>query len=225
MSPQVEQDTGPAPRHGGARVSEEQATPTGRTRRALLVAVPVLAVAGVLTWRSRGDRDDLAASVTNEAAIAEFAPASRSAPLALAGPALEEGAAQVDVAEHRGSVVVVNLWGSWCAPCRAEAPMLQKNATTYAEQGVTFVGVNVSDSPAAARAFERTYAITYPSIDDSVQQRAFLALREYVPSSAVPSTLVLDREGRVAARVIGQISDSTLRALLDGVLAETTGAL
>jgi thiol-disulfide isomerase/thioredoxin len=224
VSPQDEHDTASALRHGSGHMSAEQATPTGRTRRALLVAVPVLAVAGVLTWRSVGDRDDLAAETTNEAAIAEFAPASRSTPLALAGPALEEGAAQVDVAGYRGSVVVLNLWGSWCAPCRAEAPMLQQNATTYAEQGVAFIGVNVSDSPPAARAFERTYAITYPSIDDSVQQRAFLALREYVPSSAVPSTLVLDREGRVAARVIGQINDSTLRALLDAVLAETTVA-
>ena len=206
-------------------MSQEQVNPsTGHRRRALLIAVPVFAVAGVVTWSAKGDREDLAASVTNEAAIAEFPPASRGEPLALAGPALQEGAAPVDVAEHRGSVVVVNLWGSWCAPCRAEAPMLQETATAYATQGVTFIGVNVSDAPAAARAFERTYAITYPSIDDSVQMRAFLALREYVPSSAVPSTLVLDRQGRVAARVIGQISGSTLTALLDAVVAEGPGA-
>jgi len=190
----------------------------------VLIAVPVLAVAGVVTWRAKGDREDLAADLTNEAAVAEFPLASRREPLVLAGPALEEGAAPVDVAEYRGSVVVLNLWGSWCAPCRAEAPMLRDTAATYAERGVTFLGVNVSDEPDAARAFERTYAITYPSIDDSVRLRAFLALRDYVPSSAVPSTLVLDRQGRVAARVIGQISGSTLTALLDTALAEVPGA-
>jgi len=215
VSPEVNHDTGP---------DTDPVASRRPTRRTLLIAVPVLAVAGALTWRAKGDREDLAASFTNEAAIAEFAPASRGEPLTLAGPALQEGAAPVDVADHRGSVVVVNLRGSWCAPCRAEAPMLQEKAGAYAAQGVAFLGVNVSDEPDAARAFERTYAITYPSIDDSVQLRAFLALREYVPSSAVPSTLVLDRQGRVAARVIGQINASTLSALLDAVLAEGPGA-
>jgi len=225
MSPQADHDTSPAPRpDDGTRMSQEQATSSSRSRRAVLIAVPVLVVAGVVTWRAKGDREDLAADFTNEAAIAEFAPGSRGEPLTLSGPALEEGAAPVDVAGYRGSVVVLNLWGSWCAPCRAEAPMLRDTASAYAAQGVSFLGVNVSDSPAAARAFERTYAITYPSIDDSVQVRAFLALREYVPSSAVPSTLVLDRQGRVAARVIGQISASTLTALLDAALAEAPGA-
>lgn len=198
--------------------------PTPRSRRTVLIAVPVAALSAVVIWRSSGG-DDLPDSTTDEAAIAEFPPASRGEPLALSGPALDPDApnAQVDVADHRGSVVVINVWGSWCAPCRAEAPVLQEAAASYAPDGVQFIGVNVKDSPAAARAFERTYTISYPSIDDSVQSQAFLDLREYVPASAIPSTLVLDRAGRVAARVIGQISASTLRALLDAVVAEDDG--
>lgn len=195
-----------------------------RTRRAVLFGVAVLAVGGLIAWRTSYD-DELADSAPNDVAIQEFAPTSRGEPLALSGPALDSGAAgaagaRVDVADYRGGVVVVNLWGSWCSPCRAEAPVLQDNATRYAAQRVQFVGVNVKDSPAAARAFERRYGITYPSIDDSVEGQAFLALRDVVPASAIPSTIVLDRSGRVAARVIGQISDPTLRALLDAVLAE-----
>lgn len=188
----------------------------------ILVATPLVIAGSFVAWQA-GTDDPLPSSGPAAGPIQEIAPEDRSDPLKLSGPVLgEEGesALEVDVADYRGSVLVVNVWGAWCAPCRAEAPVLQGNATLYADEGVRFLGVNVKDTPSAARAFERRYGITYPSIDDSVQRQAFLQLSGEVPAAAIPSTLVLDRQGRVAARVIGQIGDATLRALLDAVLAE-----
>lgn len=92
-------------------------------------------------------------------------------------------------------------------------------SAAYAAQEVRFVGVNVQDNVAAAIAFERRFGITYPSFDDQ-QGKVTLALSEYLPASVVPATLVLDRDGRVAARVLGAVEESTLRSLLDTVLAE-----
>lgn len=201
-------------------------------RRAVLLTVPVLAVAGLAAWRTVGDEPaDDSGSAAN--AIQEIPEVSRGTSLELSGPLLGAdavdadavnadvaGASTVDVADYRGLVVVLNVWGSWCAPCRAEAPVLRDNATAYADRGVQFLGVNVKDSPSAAKAFERRYGIDYPSLDDSIEGQALLQLRGEVPAAAIPSTLVLDRQGRVAARVLGEITDSTLRALLDAVLAE-----
>lgn len=210
-----------------------------------------MAVVGAVTWWrletpiGGGDGFNGASTETSTdvtGSIQEIPAASRTEPLTLSGPALGEdldqseaeseaesttdsgkGSVTVDVADFRGSVAVVNVWGSWCSPCRAEAPVLREAASAYEDRGVRFLGVNVKDTPAAARAFERRYNITYPSIDDSVYGRAFLDLRGQVPASAIPSTLILDRQGRVAARVIGQISATTLRTLVDTVLKEDPG--
>lgn len=114
----------------------------------------------------------------------------------------------------RGHVVVLNVWGSWCAPCAAEAPDLAAVSTETADRGVRFVGIDVRDNPAAGQAFERKYAITYPSFDDGDG----LVLAQFagiIPVSAVPSTLVVDRGGVVRARVVGRIDDTTLRELIE----------
>lgn len=113
----------------------------------------------------------------------------------------------------RGHVVVLNVWGSWCAPCRAEAPDLAAISTETGVRGVRFVGIDVRDNPSAARAFERNYAITYPSFDD--QDGLVLAqFTGIVPVSAVPSTLVVDRNGIIRARVVGRVQATTLRGLI-----------
>lgn len=114
----------------------------------------------------------------------------------------------------RGHVVVLNVWGSWCAPCRAEAPDLSKISKETAPRGVRFVGIDVRDNPAAALAFERNYGITYPSFDD--QHRLVLAqFTGIIPVSAVPSTLVVDRSGLIRARVVGRVTGPTLRGLIE----------
>ena len=149
--------------------------------------------------------------------VTEYPVGDRGRPVELSGGTLTDDV--LDLADLRGDVVVVNVWGSWCVPCRIEAPVLARVSQEYREAGVSFVGVNVKDNRAAAVAFEEEYGIAYPSIEDT-DGRAVLALSQYVPASAVPVTLVLDRDGRVAARVLGAVREATLRALLDSALAE-----
>lgn len=151
--------------------------------------------------------------------VTEYAPEDRGEPVTLSGTGLTGEA--IDIAAWRGDVVVINVWGSWCAPCREEAPILAATSAAYADQGVRFVGVNVRDNPAAAIAFEESYGISYPSIDDS-NGKALLSLAEHLPGAGVPVTLLLDRDGRPAARVLGAVQESTLTALVDTVLAEPT---
>lgn len=125
----------------------------------------------------------------------------------------------IDVADWRGDVVVLNFWYAACPPCRAEAPDLAEISTDYAEMGVHLLGVNPRDDAATADAFARTYSIPYPSLDDG-DATAVAALEGLVPLRAMPTTVVLDREGRPAARIVGLATDTTLRGLIDDVLAE-----
>ena len=197
-------------------------------RRHLLATLVGSAVAGVAMGQlyvSLADANeqtqgsgDLDAGADQRLA-AEFAPDERGEPVEVSGTTLTGGS--LSLSSSRGRVVVVNVWGSWCPPCREEAPMLAAASRTY-EGRVDFVGVNVRDNRASAMAFETRYGIEYPSIEDT-DGRAVLALNQYVPANAVPATLVLDREGRVAARVLGAVREATLRALLKSVLAEPAG--
>lgn len=125
-----------------------------------------------------------------------------------------------DSDDHAGKVLVVNVWGSWCPPCREEAPGLRRVSEETRDRGVQFIGIDVRDNDAAARAFEREYKITYPSIRTADSAAAMLAFSSVLPRNAVPSTVIVDREGRVAARVIGKTTYVTLRDLIDDVLAE-----
>ncbi|MFP5335353.1 MAG: TlpA family protein disulfide reductase [Actinomycetes bacterium] len=160
--------------------------------------------------------------VSGDGTVTTVAVAERSEPVELTGTTA--GGDEVDLADWRGDVVVLNVWYAACAPCRAEAPDLVETAAAYADDGVRFLGINTRDDAAGALAFERTYGIPYPSVLDASSGAALLALRGDVPPQAVPTTLVLDREGRVAARVLGRAEGSTLRGLLDDVLAEEAAA-
>lgn len=119
----------------------------------------------------------------------------------------------------RGSVVVMNFWGSWCTPCREEAPALGTLARNFAGTDVRFVGVDIRDDPASAEAFMRTFRIAYPSLNDPNDLVA-LDFHGTVPPAGIPTTLVIDRSGRIAARIVGQASYSGLRALIKQVKAE-----
>jgi peroxiredoxin len=119
--------------------------------------------------------------------------------------------------ELSGDVAVLNFWGSWCAPCRVESPEFQEVYTEVADDGVQFLGLNVKDQQQFAQAFVTSKGITFPSLFDPKGQVA-LAFRDY-PASAIPSTIVLDRESRVAAVYTGEVRQDDLRA----VLAQLTG--
>jgi peroxiredoxin len=120
---------------------------------------------------------------------------------------------------YRGKVIVLNFWGSWCEPCRAEAPALGTLARQMYSRGVRFVGVDVRDEPDAARGFMQTFSISYPSLSDPNDEIALL-FHATVPPSAIPTTLVIDRTGRIAARIVGGANYSGLKALIDDVAAE-----
>lgn len=119
-----------------------------------------------------------------------------------------------------GVVTVVNVWGSWCGPCRVEAPVLREVSQQYDDRGVEFLGLNVRDNDAAALAFERRFKISYDSVTTSDSPRVSLAFGGLLTTAAVPMTVVVDPERRVAARVIGAVTAATLRALLESVLEE-----
>lgn len=148
-----------------------------------------------------------------------FSPGSRSAAPAVTATTLS--GRRFSLASERGRVVVLNFWGSWCSPCRAEAPRLAALATYFGHDPVSFFGDDVHDYATAAQAFERDFRISYPSLNDPGEQVA-LAFHSTVPPTAIPSTLVIDRAGKIAARVIGEVSYDGLRALIAKVLAEQT---
>jgi thiol-disulfide isomerase/thioredoxin len=119
----------------------------------------------------------------------------------------------LSLSDYRGSVVVINFWGSWCAPCRAEAPDLSALAQNEAPHGVHFLGIDIRDTTVAADAFIKSFGISYPSLNDPGDDLA-LAFRGTVPPAAIPTTLVIDRSGRIAARILGSVSYDSLHALI-----------
>lgn len=115
-----------------------------------------------------------------------------------------------------GKVIVYNVWGSWCAPCRAEAPELQAAAEKTADKAV-FIGLNTRDVDSAApRLFNKNNGVTYPSIFDP-DGRLLLGFAGELPPSAIPTTLLVDGEGRIAARVVGATTTTTLVGLVDDI--------
>jgi thiol-disulfide isomerase/thioredoxin len=123
-----------------------------------------------------------------------------------------------DSSSLAGSVAVVNFWGSWCAPCRVESPQFQQVSTQVASQGVRFLGVNVKDEEQFAKAFVATQGITFPSLYDPRGEVA-LAFRDY-PANAIPSTIVLDRQNRVAAVYTAAVKPDDLRRTLASLTGE-----
>jgi thiol-disulfide isomerase/thioredoxin len=134
---------------------------------------------------------------------------------AISGPAL--GSTQtISTQDFRGKVVVINVWGSWCPPCRKEAPDLQA-ASVETKDVAQFVGITSKDyDPAPAEAFVRSFKITYPSIYDPTG-KVLLAFAGDLPPSAIPSTLIIDRQGRLAVRVLSEVSKITLVDMINDV--------
>lgn len=151
------------------------------------------------------------ASPTDPVGLTVIAPPNREPAPSIAGNTLSGGTA--DVAAMRGDPVVVNAWASWCAPCREEIPVLKKAAT--ANPRVKFLGLNVQDRPEAAAAFASQVAIPWPSIEDP--QGQILSQIPGVPPKALPSTIAIDRQGRIAARVVGPVKPEMVQPLLDSV--------
>lgn len=124
------------------------------------------------------------------------------------------------LSDYAGEVVVFNVWASWCAPCRAEAGALEEVALQFDGKGVQFIGLNTRDSRSAAQAFIRNFGVTYPSLVDT-DGRIQLLFNDSLPPQAIPSTIVIDQQGRVAARALGTVTAATLRAMIEPLLDES----
>ncbi|MFB7251051.1 TlpA family protein disulfide reductase [Microbacterium sp. NPDC056234] len=152
--------------------------------------------------------------------VLEIAPEDREDPIEFAG--VTEDGEEFDSADLAGDVTVVNFWYAGCPPCRVEAPDLEAVWQDYQDEGVAFIGVNTLDEPDTAKAFAETYGITYPSLMDAQTGEAKLAFARVISIQATPTTLVLDKQGRVAARVLGELeSASILETLVKDALAES----
>ena len=156
--------------------------------------------------------------VSGDGSIERLAPDKRSSPLTLSGTTI--AGAPWKVADARGRVLVLNVWGQWCGPCVAEMPHLQQvwSQLSAAGKPVQFMGINFRDSVETAKAFVRANKVTYPSLQDD-GGATLLALRG--TANTTPTTLVLDRRGRIAARVSGPVTAATLNGLVNDVLGES----
>jgi thiol-disulfide isomerase/thioredoxin len=155
--------------------------------------------------------------VAGDGSVTEFTAGDRKSALQINGT-LFNGTTVVP-ADLQGKVTVLNFWFAACAPCRVEAPILEELHQEFKPQGVQFYGVNLRDEKATAEAFDKSFNLTYPSFDDK-DGGVLLAVSGLVPPGAVPTTLVLDKQGRVASRVLGEIQKGTLKALIAAAVAE-----
>jgi len=154
--------------------------------------------------------------IAGDGTVTEFLPANRKPAVEWSGET--ESGAKLSSTQRKGVVTVVNFWYASCAPCRAEAPDLVALAATYKD--VQFVGVNVRDSAATTIAFDKKFGITWPSIIDSKTGSVVLAFTVIVTPQAVPTTLVIDKDGRVSARILGRIDKSILGTLIKTAAGE-----
>ena len=188
-------------------------------RRLVVLGAAVLAAAALVIvlvagWAGSGHRD--VTDVDGNASAVLYDAGHQ--PLAPDFTATTLTGSELNFASYRGKVVVLNFWGSWCGPCRAEAPVLAVAAEQYKAAGVDFLGVDVRDTTASAEAFTRNFGITYPSVSDagSVITLDFTAV---VPIAGTPTTLVIDRTGHIAGAVFGPTTTGELSAML----AKVTG--
>jgi thiol-disulfide isomerase/thioredoxin len=167
----------------------------------LLLAVLLLGAATTACSSSAGTGDK--GYVDGQGVITRLAPQDRKSPGEISGTTLD--GSSLSLRKYAGKVIVLNVWGSWCPPCRKEARTLAGAARELATDGVVFVGVNTKDSsPDQGLAFQRRYDVPYPSFFDPAG-RTLLAFHGTLYPSAIPSTVVLDKQGRVAASILGEV--------------------
>jgi thiol-disulfide isomerase/thioredoxin len=194
------------------------------TRRRL--AFVAVAVAGLLVGCSHGD-DAVAQGGTFEFVspggktdIFYDPPGRRGRPGPVSGPELMDPARTVSVEDFTGKVVVINVWGQWCGPCRAEASALQQVYDVTRANGVALLGIDVRDNNRqAAQDFVKDRKVTFPSIYDPAM-RTMIAFGGKYPTSVIPSTLVLDRSHRVAAVFLRELLAEDLQPVVQRIAAE-----
>jgi peroxiredoxin len=194
-------------------------------KRALSLTAAAVAVVTVLAGCASDPLADQYASgttknyISGQGTINEIAPEDREAPVDFEGET--DAGETVNSADYTGDVLVLNFWYAGCPPCRVEAPDLEEVAQTFAADGVQFLGVNVRDQTATSLSFATEFGVGYPSVMDADDGNMLLAFAGTVAPNAVPTTLVIDRQGRVASRILGGIEGtSNLSTLIKDTLAE-----
>ncbi|WP_435604540.1 TlpA family protein disulfide reductase [Streptomyces sp. bgisy130] len=128
---------------------------------------------------------------------------------------------KLDVADYKGKVVILNVWGSWCGPCIAEAPNFSKVANETKDKGVQFLGINTRDSEKSqATSFEEEHKVPYPSLFDPTGRLMLRFPKGSLNPQSIPSTIAIDRHGKIAARSIGPLAEDDLRKMVDPLIAE-----
>lgn len=199
----------------------EQRSNRTRSRAALLTTGAAVAALVLSACGSGGTSGGSGGSnfVAGKDGISTVAKGSRAEAPDLSGPTVD--GKQLDVKDYKGKIVVVNVWGSWCPPCRAEAPNFVKVAKDTAAKGVQFVGINTRDANISlAQAFEKQQGVTYPSLYDPTSKLLLRFKKGTLNLQTIPSTIVIDRDGKIAARTLQALSEDKLREMLDPVLAE-----
>ena len=182
---------------------------------AAVLAGVVLIVVLATGWAGSGNSG--VTTVNGDANAVVYSAGHR--PLAPGFTATTLTGSKLSFSSYRGKVVVLNFWGSWCVPCRAEAPTLAAAAAKYQPSGVSFLGVDVRDTTASALAFAHSFHITYPSVSDE-SSAITLDFTAKVPIAGTPTTLVVDRTGHIAGAVFGTVTYSELTAILAKVTAK-----
>lgn len=175
-----------------------------------------------------GSGDELAAQyregtgqnyISGDGALTILAPDSRATPVEFSGET--DLGDTFSSADYAGQVMVVNFWYAGCPPCRLEAADLEAVYQEFKDQGVVFVGVNIMDQAPTALTFAKEFGVTYPSVLDANDGAVRLAFSGQIAPNAVPTTLVLDKDGRVAGRISGLLSDpEVLVGMIESVLEE-----
>jgi thiol-disulfide isomerase/thioredoxin len=192
---------------------------SSRTRAVARPVAAIVALVLLAACSGAGNRGTTNGFVSGDGSITRVDVADRKAAPVLEGDDLE--GRPLSTADFAGKTIVVNLWGPWCAPCRAEAPALDEVAKQYADKDVQFVGVLTrTNDPASAIAFNRKFGVTYPSFADQ-GGRLELGFIKSLPTTAIPTTWIIDSKGRVAARVVDKVTPSTLANLIDDVQKST----
>ncbi|MBO1769545.1 TlpA disulfide reductase family protein [Agrococcus sp. TF02-05] len=184
----------------------------GSIRRGLVAvgAAAALLLSGCASAAGPAGQARDAGYIAGDGIVTEIPQDRRTSPGSFSGPVATGG--EFDSAELDG-VALVNFWYAACPPCRVEAPVLAELHAEYGDR-VDFIGINVRDGGAQATAFEEEFAIEYPSVLDDVSAQGQLAFAGVVAPNAVPSTIILDAEGRVAARVSGAVTDTSILSTL-----------
>ena len=183
-------------------------------RRTVVTVTAVVAVllAGALTVTLLTQGKDNGSGSTTSDGVVEYQAAQRPLAPNVTGTSLT--GSTIKLSGYRGKTVVLNFWGSWCPPCRAEAPTLQVLDEQYSSKGVAFLGDDVGDTPTNALAFTRSDNITYPSFSDN----GYLVVADFsdagVAVSDTPTTVVIDKTGHVAGMVLGGASYGQLTTLI-----------